>query len=69
MLQENKSFSLDSYLNFVSELFDLVNGRVVLVGELPQLLLTPFRHLLQVGALVLGVTERALHNSRDGTKC
>lgn len=45
------------YLNFVGELFDLVDGGVVLVGELPQLLLAPLRHLLQVGALILCVTE------------
>lgn len=45
------------YLNFVSELFDLIDGGIVLIGELPQLLLAPLRHLLQVGALVLRVTE------------
>ena len=45
------------YLNLVGELFDLVDGGVVLVGELPQLLLAPLGHLLQVGALVFCVTE------------
>lgn len=53
------------YLNFVSEVFDLVDGSVVLVGELPQLLLTPLRHLLQVGALILRVTEGALQANRN----
>lgn len=53
------------YLNFVSELFDLVDGGVVLVGELPQLLLAPLRHLLQVGALILRVTEGALQANRN----
>lgn len=53
-----------TYLNFVSELFDLVDGSVVLVGELPQFFLAPLRHLLQMGALILCVTERALQNSR-----
>lgn len=53
-----------SNLDFVRELFHLVDGGVVLVGELPQLLLAALGHLLQVGALVLRVTERALS---DGT--
>lgn len=51
------------YLDFVSELFDLIDSSVVLVGQLPQLLLAPLRHLLQVGALILSVAERALQES------
>lgn len=54
------------YLDFVGELFDFVDGGVVLVGELPQLLLAPLGHLLQVGALVLRVTEGALPAHRKG---
>jgi len=48
------------YLDLLRELFDLVDGGVVLVGELPELLLAALRHLLQVGALVLRVAERPL---------
>lgn len=51
------------YLNFVGELFDLIDGGIIFIGELPELLLAPFRHLLQVGALVLCVTERPLQAS------
>lgn len=57
------------YLNFVSELFDLIDCSIIFVGELPELLLAPFRHLLQVGALVLCVTEGPLKaNSERVTK-
>lgn len=45
------------YLDLVCEFLDLVDGGIVLVGEFPQLLLAPLRHFLQVGALVLRVTE------------
>lgn len=48
------------YLNFVGELFDLIDGGIIFIGELPELLLAPLRHLLQVSALVLCVTERPL---------
>lgn len=53
------------HLDFVSELLDLVDGGVVLVGELPQLLLTALRHFLQVGALVLCVAQRALAEEKE----
>lgn len=33
------------YLNFVGELFDLIDCCVIFVGQLPELLLAPFRHL------------------------
>lgn len=59
---------LCTYLDFVCELLDLVDGGVVLVGELPELLLTALRHFLQVGALVLRVAQRALRTRQEKWK-
>lgn len=55
------------YLNFVCKLLDLVDGGVVLVGELPELLLAALRHFLQVGALIFRVAQRALAGEKKKT--
>lgn len=47
-------------LDLVGEIFDLVHGSVVLVGQLSELLLSSLVHLLQVRTFIFGVTESPL---------
>lgn len=53
-------FELKPNLDLVVQLSDLLHGSVVFVGQLLQLILTSLRCLLQVSALIFGVTEGAL---------
>lgn len=62
------SQSLRTYLDFVCELLDLIDGGVVLVGELPELFLTALRHFLQVGALILRVAQGTLTKKKRRRK-
>lgn len=54
-----------THLDFVCELLDLVDGGVVLVGKLPELLLTALGHFLQVRALVLRVAQGTLKETKE----